>query len=108
MNSYEKTLITVAEVKTINAHMVSLGKIRATSEDQELGFYIASLVLHLQQQQQQLGQMRQKSIPTSLTFYPTYEVSRLVQYCQYQLASSKPEWQILAERHGWIRPGQGV
>lgn len=105
MNSYEKTLITVAEVKTINAHMVALGKIRATSEDQELGHYIASLVMSLQFF---LAQAKQKSIPTSLTFQPTFETARLVQYCQFQLASSKPEWQILAERHGWIRPGQGV
>ena len=28
----------------------------------------------------------------------------LEDYCMKRIQSKKPEWQILAERHGWVKP----
>ena len=104
MSNYDKTIRSVAEVKTISSHMISLGKIRATSEDDQLNFFIASLVLALQYQHQH---SKAKSTPTSLTFHQMPETARLLDYCSYQNRLKKPEWQLLAERNGW-GPTRGI
>lgn len=104
MSNYDKTIKTATEVKTISGHMISLGKIRATSEDEELNFYIEALVLALQFHHQK---SKAKSTPTSLTFNPLQETIRLLDYCDYHNQSKKPEWQVLAERNGWSRPRSG-
>lgn len=98
MNNYEKTVRTVTEVKTISAHMVALGKIRATSEDVQLNYLIQSLVVALQ-----FPHLHgtSKGVPTSLTFWPLAETQRLLEYCSNQNRFKKPEWQVIAEREGW-------
>lgn len=101
MSNYDKAIRTVSEVKTMSSHMVALGKIRAVSEDLQLNYLIQSLVVALQYPH--LHGMP-KHIPTSLTFWLLPETQRLLEYCQYQSSFKKPEWQILAERHGWIAP----
>lgn len=105
MSVYAKTIRTLAEVKTITAHMVSLGKIRAESEDQELGYLIANLVVALQYFHQQ---NKARSTPTSLTFQPAGETNPLLNYCNFHERSKKPEWQVLAERNGWKPPGPAL
>ncbi|WP_156899859.1 hypothetical protein [Luteimonas mephitis] len=102
MNNYDKAIRSVNEVKTMSAHMVALGKIRASSEDDRLNFLIAQLVGALQFRHQH---NKAKSTPISLTFHELYqETHALVGYCNAQNGLKKPEWQILAERHGWSPP----
>lgn len=98
MNSYEKTVRTINEVKTLKSHMESLGKILATSEDDHLRAFIAQVVFALQHQ---LQHSTSKSIPTSLMFYPVPQTIQLLDYCKFQNQQKKPEWQVLAERNGW-------
>ena len=98
MNSYERTARTVNEVKTLKSHMESLGKILATSEDDQLRALISQVVLALQHQ---LQHSTSKSIPTSLMFYPVPQTIQLLEYCKSQTRHKKPEWQVLAERNGW-------
>lgn len=102
MNNYDKTIRSLKEVRTISAHMVALGKIRALSEDEHLDFLIAKLVLALQFLHQR---SKAKSTPILLTFDPLPQETReLIEYCNMQNRQKKPEWQILAERHGWTPP----
>lgn len=98
MNSYERTARTVNEVKTLKSHMESLGKILATSEDDQLRALISQVVWALQHQ---LQHSTSKSIPTSLMFYPVPQTIQLLEYCKSQTRHKKPEWQVLAERNGW-------
>ncbi|WP_156880511.1 hypothetical protein [Thermomonas fusca] len=98
MNSYERTVRTINEVKTLKSHMESLGKILATSEDDHLRALIAQVVFALQHQ---LQHSTSKSIPTSLMFYPIPQTIQLLDYCKFQNQQKKPEWQVLAERNGW-------
>lgn len=98
MNSYERTVRTINEVKTLKSHMESLGKILATSEDDHLRALIAQVVFALQHQ---LQHSTSKSIPTSLMFYPVPQTIQLFDYCKFHNHHKKPEWQVLAERNGW-------
>ena len=98
MNIYERTDRTVNEVKTLKSHMESLGKILATSEDDQLRALISQVVWALQHQ---LQHSTSKSIPTSLMFYPVPQTIQLLEYCKSQTRHKKPEWQVLAERNGW-------
>jgi hypothetical protein len=105
MSPYEKTLKTINEVKTLAAHMVSLGKIRMECEDAHLDGYIVSQIRALQFQHQHSSS---RSTPLALTFFPTNETQWLSTYCQQFIKQKKPEWQVLAERHGWQPPSIGV
>lgn len=98
MNSYERTVRTINEVKTLKSHMESLGKILATSEDDQLRAFISQVIWVLQHQ---LQHSTSKSIPTSLMFYPVTQTIQLLEYCKFQNRHKKPEWQVLAERNGW-------
>ena len=104
MSNYERTVRTVTEVKTLTAHMASLGKIMATSEDGHLCGLIRNVVMSLQYQYQHgTG----KSTPTSLMFHPIPSTVQLGEYCRSQTRLKKPEWQIMAERNGWTPPRRG-
>lgn len=45
-----------------------------------------------------------KSTPVSLERWNNQIVQNLIQYCNYMIGEKKPEWQVLAEQHGWIPP----
>ncbi|MGP9798998.1 hypothetical protein ACT3UJ_16765 [Halomonas sp. 86] len=101
MNYYEKTLVSLKEVKSASAHMTALGKIRAATEDSTLIQAIDTLVRELQN-----GHARSKSkgTPFSIENAQAPEAKALINYCQKAVGSKKPEWQILAERNGWTPP----
>jgi len=101
MSIYAKTLKSVREVKTISAHMVALGKIYASSEDELLNQHIQAVVTTLEFP---FKHGTGRSTPTSLTFQILPQTYWLIEYCKLQRASKKPEWQILAEQNGWIPP----
>lgn len=101
MSYYDKTLRTVTEVKTMNSHMTSLGKLMALSKDGQLCSLIANVVKALQYQYEN---STAKSTPTSLMFFPIPQTVQLVEYCNFQNRMKKPEWQVLAEQNGWTPP----
>jgi len=105
MSVYGETIRTVTEVKTLGAHLTSLGKIMASSEDAQLAQLIANVVFSLQFQFQH---STAKSTPTSLMFHPVPATVELVNFCKYQNRLKKPEWQILAESHGWTPPRSAI
>ena len=47
-----------------------------------------------------------KAGPISLERWNNQIVQNLIQYCNYMIGEKKPEWQILAERHGWMPPNK--
>jgi hypothetical protein len=101
MSIYSQTIKTVAEVKTMTSHMTSLGKFMAVTEDSRLRDYIAHVVQALQYQYQN---STAKSTPTSLMFFPIPQTMQLIDYCKHQERLKKPEWQVVAEEHGWTPP----
>ncbi|MBU2852397.1 hypothetical protein [Acidithiobacillus ferrivorans] len=101
MSSYEKTLKSLKEIKSISSHLTALGKVKVASEDTSLNQAIDSLVRELQHAH---ANSKHKSTPTSLENATAPEAKALLQYCIRAIGSKKPEWQILAERHGWTPP----
>ncbi len=101
MSIYANTIKSVTEIRTLNAHLVALGKIMAATEDRQLYDLIQYVVFALQyQMQHSMG----RPIPISLMSFPVQQVVQLVEYCKHQKQSKKAEWQVLAERHGWSPP----
>jgi hypothetical protein len=101
MSYYKKALDSLKEIKTISAHMTALGKIRASTEDTNLIRAIDDLVHELQEVH---TKSKSKSTPLSLDTAKNSKAKALVQYCSNAIGTKKPEWQILAERHGWVPP----
>jgi hypothetical protein len=101
MSSYEKTLSSLKEIKTVTAHLTALGKVRAASEDKNLIQAIDALVRELQSSR---ARSKNKSTPFSLEAATVPEAVNLIRYCKQAIGSKKPEWQILAERNGWTPP----
>ena len=101
MNVYGKIIKSVTEVRTVSQHMSALGKFMADTEDHQLYNLIQNSIFDLQFQMRNcIG----RPIPTSLMFAPTPAFVQLVNYCAYHKQARKPEWQVLAERHGWSPP----
>ncbi|MBY8130832.1 hypothetical protein HPK20_15490 [Vibrio fluvialis] len=98
MNNYEKFLRSVSEVKTLSAHLTALGKIKLASEDEKFKAAIDSIIPYLQRKH---AKSKAKSTPVSLDKTNIQEINALISACQKVVGTKKPEWQILAERHGW-------
>ncbi|MUK39739.1 hypothetical protein GNP82_19590 [Aliivibrio fischeri] len=98
MSNYEKFLKSVSEVKTLSAHLTSLGKIKVASEDEKFKAAIDSIIPHLQRAH---ATSKAKSTPVSLDKTDIREINALISACQKVVGTKKPEWQILAERNGW-------
>jgi hypothetical protein len=81
--------------------MTALGKILNSSEDTSLNKLIEIIIKELQ-----LSHLKSKnkSTPLSLEKSTATEVTQLIEYCNLAVGCKKPEWQILAERHGWTPP----
>jgi hypothetical protein len=99
MKNYEDVLKTMKECKTITAHITSLGKIRAKTEDtnllKRLDEAIGSLQGALAHNQ------KGKSIPRSLDRATDQALKNLIAYCEAATVSKKPEWQVIAKKNGW-------
>lgn len=98
---YEQTISSLKELKTISSHIKNLGTIMNKSEDQKLKELLAVLITDLQKMHVRPN-FRYKSTPLNLIKGQTSEITELVNYCQIFITQKKPEWQVLAERNGWI------
>jgi hypothetical protein len=99
MNLYESTVNSLREFKTSASHITALGKIRNASEDSTLNQALDILIRELQRFH---ASSKNKSTPAS--FASGTSTKNILAYCEQAIGSKKPEWQILAERHGWTPP----
>lgn len=98
MSSYEQFLKSVYDVKTISSHITALGKIRNSTEDDAFKSALDDLIKELQRFH---SNSKSKSTPISLEKSTDKALTALKKYCEKNINTKKPEWQILAERHGW-------
>lgn len=99
MNLYEKTIETISSTKTFLSHIKDLDKIKQSTEDQSLKNGIKNVIIELTNI---YARVKVKSIPVSLEAVNSRHISVLIKYCNKCIGSKKPEWQIIAERHGWV------
>ena len=100
MKSYRDVLTTAREAKTIAAHITGLRKVRAKTEDQVLLNKIDKAIEYLQISHANIK--KGKSTPVCLDKVTDSSVKDLVEHCNKAVATKKPEWQVIAERNGWV------
>jgi hypothetical protein len=99
LKSYKDVLRSAKEAKTIAAHITALGKIRAKTEDDVLLDKIDKAIGSLQGAH--ATAKKGKSTPTCLDKAKDLRVKGLIEHCERTIVDDKPEWQVIAERHGW-------
>lgn len=105
MTKYEEIVAALKEYRTLSAHITKLGNMVAKTEDQQLVNLLNKVVLGLRTMHANATAAKVKvkglSTPGNIYDMPGTEIKSLIQYCESIIVSRKPEWQILAERHGW-------
>ncbi|HEY8939439.1 MAG TPA: hypothetical protein VIM59_04590 [Cellvibrio sp.] len=97
---YEKTISELKEIRTIASHLTNLGKVMNKTEDEKLKTLVGNVITSLQRAHAN-PKVKGKSTPGSLYNANDISIKRLIQYCEDYITIKKPEWQVLAERHGW-------
>lgn len=100
---YQETIDSLKKMQTRAQHIKKLGDILNKTEDQKLKQLIKPLINGIQAvlaHPKTIG----KTIPVALFDEGDNVIVNLKTYCAQFVAVQKPEWQVLAERHGWTPP----
>jgi hypothetical protein len=97
---YEKTISELKEIRTVASHITNLGKVMNKTEDEKLKTLLGNVITSLQRAHAN-PKIKGKSTPGSLYNANDSTIKSLIQYCENYIAVKKPEWQVLAEHHGW-------
>lgn len=100
---YQETIDSLKSLQTPATHIKKLGVILNKTEDSKLRTLIQSTLTLLQQRHAD-PRVKGKSTPGNLYNAPHTPIKALIQYCEQFIKKNKPEWQVLAERNGWIPP----
>lgn len=103
MFMYQETIDSLKSLETPATHIKKLGIILQKTEDITLQQYIQNTVILLQQAHAN-PRVKGKSVPGNLYNAQLAPIKALIQYCEQFIKIKKPEWQVLAERHGWTPP----
>lgn len=103
MTNYQKVLVELDKNSSIKAQYNNLVKILYSTEDRQLKFFINSWLNVLDNAEH----YRVRNLPNHVIGYlneNSHVKQNLIDYCNDIIRTSKPEWQILAEKHGWKPP----
>jgi hypothetical protein len=105
---YDKTMIALNEIRSFAAHATSLGRIAARTEDEQLQALLETLISALRAAAMHAKRKNVRAVPGKLVGAEALlpPVAPLRMYCQRMIGDKKPEWQVLAERHGWTPPAR--
>lgn len=109
MTRYEETIAAMKTMRTLSGHITNLGKLWAKTEDQQLHKLLGDLITTLQRTHAIATAKGSKvrggtTTPGALINGTDAEIKALTHYCQANISAKKPEWQVLAEHHGWTPP----
>ena len=71
------------------------------TEDTQLQKLLAEVIMELQRMHIRLD-FKYKSKPFNLINDKSNTIIELIDYCVNFITAQKPEWPVLAERHGWV------
>lgn len=100
MTTYEEIISALKDIRTVSSHITNLGKVMNKTEDQQLKSLLGNVVTSLQNAHANPN-VKGKSTPGSLYNATDIGIKQVIQYCESLIVAKKPEWQVLAERHGW-------
>ena len=98
MKIYIDTIDSISKTQTLASHIKVLGKLELLAGDKRLKKLLLKCMISMQSR---YGKIKIKSMPISLTKINNPDVIELIKYCNLILPKEKPEWQIIAIRHGW-------
>lgn len=100
---YQETINVLKKTQTIATHIKDLGTIMMSTEDPNLKVLIERSITLLQQSHSN-SKVKGKSTPGNLYNISHPFIKELIAYCEGFIQAKKPEWQVLALRHGWTPP----
>ncbi|MGE8453642.1 MAG: hypothetical protein ACN6OP_24155 [Pseudomonadales bacterium] len=100
MTIYEETIAALKDPRTLASHITNLGKLMNKTEDPQLKTLLERVISSLQTAHANPKTFG-RSTPRSLYKEASDRVKSVIQYCERLIVAQKPEWQLLAERHGW-------
>ena len=93
---YEDTLRAMLDHSTTNTLINKLNKVFVATEDTDLRKLLAPVIRTFKE----AATLQTKQVAGAVSVNdPRYRP--LVDYCRQCINSVKPQWQIIAERHGW-------
>lgn len=99
---YQKTIDSLKKTQTAAQHISGLGKILTSTEDPQLQRLVNVVYSSLQQAHK--NAKSGKTTPGHIYNSPDNAIRGLIAYCESHIQAGKPEWQVMAERHGWTPP----
>ena len=106
INEYEKALVILRESSTPKSKNNALIKLSVTTSDQEFKELIDAAARGYSYYIKPGYSRNAETLPCNHTTWLEYMVplkKELKEYCESMLAAKKPQWQVLAERNGWIK-----
>ncbi|KQW49547.1 MULTISPECIES: hypothetical protein [unclassified Roseateles] len=101
---YQDVLLAVKAIATIDATHKKLTKLEILTDDLKLKAMLKPCVVRHQRafEVAQIRRLHGQKVQIDLNVSPYRE---LVAYCNACIASSTPQWQIIARQHGWTAVG---
>lgn len=96
---YEETLVALTARGALTSIVNKVRKVALMTEDEQLRRLLAPIVNRLDEAIRNQGKVKGQGLNLAdPSFKPVMD------YCNAAIASAKPQWQIIAERHGWRPP----
>lgn len=99
---YQETINSLKKTQTTAQHITGLGKILTSTEDPQLKQLVHTVYSLMQRAH--LSAKTGKSTPGHYYGSPDNAIRELIAYCESYIQAGKPEWQVMAEKHGWTPP----
>ncbi len=98
---YQSVLGALVDHGTLASIINKLNRVFIATEDTDLKKLVAPIIARVEETLRELPNQKTSmrgSLRQQLKVEPCKSV---VEYCQRCISSTKPQWQIIAERHGW-------
>lgn len=100
---YEKVISSLQELKTSAKHLSDITKIINKTEDEDLKQLLIPVLTALTQHSTCAPQL-EKNTPRNFIGGKPFDA--VFHYCLPKVEAKKPEWQIIALKHGWTPPAE--
>lgn len=100
---YNKVLIEIHKIGSLKTQHNNLMKIYYSTEDLALREYIHNYCKGILKSEKYIQNKMMLAAQEAISDNIHNKV-KLINYCEQMITCEKPEWQIIAERNGWVPP----
>jgi hypothetical protein len=99
--NYESVLGALVDHANLASTINKLNKVLITTQDPDLRKLISPVVSRVEKELRDLPNDKKSLKGSFRQALKDEPYKSIVDYCQKCISSTKPQWQIIAERHGW-------